>query len=164
MNKNAQDLPEAKNQLRDLDRGLLRLRRLWLQQGRRRRLIDDIGQPIAMSVLRTLFAIHTLNSNTTSVSDVATELEVDASTASRLVESAVANGFALRSPSATDRRKSVLNLTEAGERILHKAQAAREAILEDVTKHWTHQEIELIATLLNRLHDDFERIDQTQDR
>ncbi|MEM6488840.1 MAG: MarR family winged helix-turn-helix transcriptional regulator, partial [Pseudomonadota bacterium] len=136
----------------------------WLQQGRRRRLIDEIGQPIAMSVLRTIFAIDTLASEHTSVGDVAAELEVDASTASRLVESAVANGYAQRSPSAVDRRKSVLSLTQSGRELLLKARAGREQLLAEVTTGWTSDEVELIAALLNRLHDDFEVIDKSVER
>ncbi|MEM0947821.1 MAG: MarR family winged helix-turn-helix transcriptional regulator [Pseudomonadota bacterium] len=149
------------NRFAELDRGLMRLRRLWLQQGRRRRLIDEIGSPIAMSVLRTIFAIDALNSETTSVSDVAAELEVDASTASRLVESAVSNGYAERNPSSVDRRKSVLKLTTNGRDMLVKARAGREKLLAEVTANWTDHDVELIATLLNRLHDDFEAVDKS---
>lgn len=144
----------------ELDRGLMRLRRMWLQQGRRRRLIDKIGSPIAMSVLRTIFAIDALNSSTTSVSDVAAELEVDASTASRLVENAVSNGYAERNPSSVDRRKSVLKLTTKGRNMLVNARAGREHLLSEVTANWTINDVELLATLLNRLHDDFEVIDK----
>ncbi|MEM1273300.1 MAG: MarR family winged helix-turn-helix transcriptional regulator [Pseudomonadota bacterium] len=147
----------------ELDRGLMRLRRLWLQQGRRRRLIDQIGSPIAMSVLRTIFAIDALNSDRTSVSDVAAELEVDASTASRLVESAVSNGYAERNPSSVDRRKSVLKLTANGRDMLAKARAGRESLLAEVTTNWTDDEIGLLAALLNRLHDDFEVVDTSAD-
>lgn len=144
----------------ELDRGLMRLRRLWLQEGRKRRLIDEVGSPIAMSVLRTIFAIDALNSDHTSVSDVAAELEVDASTASRLVESAVSNGFAERSPSSVDRRKSVLKLTSEGRHMLLKARAGRTKLLAEVTAKWSEDEIVLIAMLLNRLHDDFEIVDR----
>ncbi|MEM1075526.1 MAG: MarR family winged helix-turn-helix transcriptional regulator [Pseudomonadota bacterium] len=144
----------------ELDRGLMRLRRMWLQQGRRRRLIDEIGSPIAMSVLRTIFAIDALNSPTTSVSDVAAELEVDASTASRLVESAVSNGYAERNPSSVDRRKSVLKLTIEGRNMLVSARAGREHLLAEITANWTEQDVEVLTTLLNRLHDDFEIIDR----
>ncbi|MEM9210439.1 MAG: MarR family winged helix-turn-helix transcriptional regulator [Pseudomonadota bacterium] len=163
---NKRTLPQSVDSApyRELDRGLLRLRRLWLQEGRRRRLIDEIGRPIAMSVLRTLFAIDSLNSDHTSVSDVASELEVDASTASRLVESAVTNGYAERNPSSVDRRKSVLKLTDAGRDMLQRARASREHLLSKVTTNWTLEEIELIAKLLNRLHHDFEIIDRPPER
>ncbi|MEL6335203.1 MAG: MarR family winged helix-turn-helix transcriptional regulator [Pseudomonadota bacterium] len=123
--------------------------------------MDEIGQPIAMSVLRALFAIDSLASKDTSVGDVAAELEVDASTASRLVENAVANGYAVRKPSAIDRRKSVLSLTESGRNVLLKARSGREQLLAEVTNSWTRDDIELIAELLNRLHDDFEIIDKS---
>ncbi|MEM9393079.1 MAG: MarR family winged helix-turn-helix transcriptional regulator [Pseudomonadota bacterium] len=161
MTKNSAVTATEQNSFAELDRGLMRLRRLWLQQGRRRRLIDEIGSPIAMSVLRTIFAIDALNSETTSVSDVAAELEVDASTASRLVESAVSNGYAERNPSSVDRRKSVLKLTVSGRDMLVKARAGRQKLLGEVTANWTDQDVELIATLLNRLHDDFEAVDKS---
>lgn len=164
MSNQALDPSAQSDNYQELDRGLMRLRRLWLQQGRRRRLIDEIGRPIAMSVLRTIFAIDALNTDNTSVSDVAAELEVDASTASRLVESAVADGYAVRNPSSVDRRKSVLKLTNAGRDVLFKARASREKLLSEVTAEWTADEVELIATLLNRLHDDFEIIDKTSGR
>ena len=163
MNKRALPQQVEPDLYRELARSLMRLRRLWLQQGRRRRLIEEIGQPIAMSVLRTLFAIDSLNSDHTSVGDVAAELEVDASTASRLVESAVANGYAARSPSAVDRRKSVLKLTPAGREMLVNARRGREQLLSEVTAGWTADEIELVANLLNRLHDDFEIVDKSVD-
>lgn len=138
----------------------MRMRRLWLQQGRRRRLMDEIGHPIAMSVLRAVFAIDALASDDTSVGAVAAELEIDASTASRLVENAVAGGYAVRKPSAIDRRKSVLSLTETGRNVLLRARSGRERLLAEITHNWTRDDIELIAELLNRLHDDFEIIDK----
>lgn len=161
MNNRALSQTVENSPYRELDRGLMRLRRLWLQQGRRRRLIDEIGKPIAMSVLRTLFAIDSLNSDRTSVGDVAAELEVDASTASRLVESAVTSGYAERTPSSVDRRKSVLKLTASGREMLISARAGREQLLSEVTAQWSIEEIELIADLLNRLHDDFEIVDKS---
>lgn len=139
----------------------MRLRRLWLQQGRRRRLLDEVGQPISMAVLRTLYAIDSLRLEKISVGDVASELEVDASTASRLVETAVANGYALRNPSPDDRRKSVLNLTETGRAIVNDARGAREFLLSEVTSDWTQDEVTSFTVLLDRLHRDFEKIDKS---
>lgn len=160
MKKKPMSAVDTSDTFAELDRGLLRLRRMWLQQGRRGRLIEEVGSPIAMSVLRTIFAIDALNSDKTSVSDVAAELEVDASTASRLVENAVTNGYAERNPSSVDRRKSVLKLTADGRNMLVKARAGRTKLLAEVTANWSDEEIELIATLLNRLHDDFEVVDR----
>ncbi|MEM9350596.1 MAG: MarR family winged helix-turn-helix transcriptional regulator [Pseudomonadota bacterium] len=160
MKKSKAVLRSQSDRFAELDRGLMRLRRMWLQQGRRGRLIDEIGSPIAMSVLRTIFAIDALNSTKTSVSDVAAELEVDASTASRLVESAVSNGYAERTPNAVDRRKSVLKLTTKGRNMLVSARAGREHLLAEVTANWDSDDIETLAALLNRIHDDFEIIDK----
>src|SRR4051794_27848578 len=57
------------------------------------------------------------------VSDVAVELQVDLSVASRQVQALEAAGYVDRAPDPTDRRSSVVGLSEAGEeklRLVHE--------------------------------------------
>ena len=150
-------LPPA---LHELDDALLRLRRLWLHPARRRRFMAELGEPVELATLRTLRAIDLAGGDEPSVGDVAAALVVDASTASRLVDQAVSGGYVTRHPSASDRRRSVLELTTQGADLLQRSTKVRERLLAEVTAEWPAEDLATLAGLLGRLHRDFERLDQ----
>lgn len=158
--------------LRTLDDALTGLRRVWLHPGRRRRFLAELGEPVELAVLRTLRAIELVGGTRSvagsepgvreepGVSDVAAALAVKTSTASRLVEDAVAQGYVTRVASEVDRRRAVLRLTPEGARLLDRATAVRASLLAEVTADWSREDVATLARLLERLQRDFARLDR----
>jgi DNA-binding MarR family transcriptional regulator len=105
------------------------------------------GNLVALSVLDRLGAVR--------VSQVADELQVDLSVASRQVAALHAAGYVKRIPDPRDGRSQKLKLTGAGKRALRKAQERGVAILDRATQRWTEAEIETLVAGLRRLRQDY---------
>jgi DNA-binding MarR family transcriptional regulator len=89
------------------------------------------------------------------VSQVADELQVDLSVASRQVASLHAAGYVKRIPDPRDGRSQKLKLTGAGKRALRKAQERSAEVLDRATERWTEAEIESLVAGLRRLRQDY---------
>jgi DNA-binding MarR family transcriptional regulator len=87
------------------------------------------------------------------VGAVAERLEIDPSTASRLVGHAIDAGLVSRRPSPTDARRVNLQLTEAGERVKQVAHRFRMAYLAKLMEDWAEEEKAEFARLLTRFTD-----------
>jgi DNA-binding MarR family transcriptional regulator len=144
--------------LDDLDAALIDVRRFWQRPGLQRRFFADLGEPVELSVLRTLRAIEAGGGGEMCVGDVASALAVDASTASRLVDQAVGAGYVVRTASERDRRRTALELSPAGIDLLDRATAVRREILREMTAGWADEEVETLAGLLRRLRSELDRL------
>jgi DNA-binding MarR family transcriptional regulator len=89
----------------------------------------------------------------TTVGDVAAFLDVEASTASRLVERARGAGLVARTASAVDARRSALSLTDAGRALRARAVAARLGWLGGVVQDWSQHDVRALADTLTRFAD-----------
>ena len=136
--------------LHRLDVGFERLRRLWESSLLRTRFHQRLGVQVEAGVVRTLRAVANSGSEA-GVREVAAAMSVDASTASRLVEQAVAAGYLQRSTPPADRRRSVLALTPSGADLLERANRIREEVLTELTAGWSDEDVEQLAQLLARL-------------
>jgi DNA-binding MarR family transcriptional regulator len=85
-----------------------------------------------------------------SVSDIADAIGVDQPRASRLVNDAVAAGFVRRAPDPEDGRRSVLELSALGQRMLGSAHEARRAAVVRALEGFTASETEAFAGMLDR--------------
>lgn len=85
-----------------------------------------------------------------SVSDIADAIGVDQPRASRLVNEAVEHGFARRMPDPTDGRRSVVELSAAGRRMLGAAHENRRSAVTRATSGFSSEEVEAFADLLDR--------------
>lgn len=84
------------------------------------------------------------------MSELAYELRVDASAATRTVKRLVEGGFVHRGPDPTDARAVVVALTEAGRALqLEIGRRSIEAVL-DILSEFTDDEQEQLAELLER--------------
>ncbi len=137
--------------LERLDAALGRLRRLWDCPELRRRFRERVGRPVEPAMIRTLRVIEHAQDHEPGVGDVATALAVDASTASRLVDAAVAAGYVSRQTSPRDRRRSVLRLTADGAALLAEATTVRTALLAELIAGWPPEDVAMLAALLERL-------------
>jgi DNA-binding MarR family transcriptional regulator len=139
-----------RSDLERLERALVRLRRLWESPPMKRRLLESLGRPVELSLIRTLRAIDWAEGDS-GVRQVAETLLVDSSTASRFVDQAVAAGCVKRSTSERDRRCSVLTLTEEGRALLDDVTAVRARLLAEMTEDWSGEDVATLSRLLERL-------------
>jgi DNA-binding MarR family transcriptional regulator len=105
------------------------------------------GGVVALSALDRLGAAR--------VSQVADELQVDLSVASRQVAGLHAAGYVKRIPDPRDGRSQKLELTGAGKRALRKAQERSAEVLDRATELWTEAEIQSLVAGLRRLRRDY---------
>lgn len=90
----------------------------------------------------------------TTVGDIARELTLDPSQASRRVRSAVEFGLVTRISVQHDGRLSGLQLTVDGNNLLGRIQERRGELIQEATKSWTSADQARLAHLLDRLvHD-----------
>lgn len=82
------------------------------------------------------------------IGEIATALDLDASTATRQIQSLVRLGLAHRSADPDDGRAIVLSLTHLGEATLTNAQSARLDDLRSVLAHWNTEDQRALLRLL----------------
>ncbi len=85
-----------------------------------------------------------------SVSDLAEAIGVDQPRASRLVNESVERGLIRRTPDPLDGRRSVIELSGAGRRVLEAARENRRAAVVEALAGFTAKERESFAELLTR--------------
>jgi DNA-binding MarR family transcriptional regulator len=89
------------------------------------------------------------------VSQVADELQVDLSVASRQVAALHDAGYVTRIPDPQDGRSQSVKLTAAGRRALRKAQDRSVTVLDRATHDWTDAEVDALVCGLRRLRHDY---------
>lgn len=136
-----------------LDDALVRLRRLWTAS--RAHVVDDLGRRVEMSSVLVLEACARASADTgeVTVGDVAAFLDVEASTASRLVERAAAAGLVRRTTSAVDARRIALGPTDAGRALRARATTARLGWLGGVVADWPREDVHALGSALTRFAD-----------
>lgn len=144
----------AASDLAALDAALLRLRRLWTTPSVKGQLSARLEAEVEMSTVLVVEAVQRVSAEgEVSVSDVASRLAVEASTASRLVERAVAAGMVRRRPSSSDARRVSLVLTADGEGLAARAVAFRTGFLRSVLDEWSAADRRQLAALFSRFAD-----------
>lgn len=143
-----------------LDEALLEIRRLVRRPGYRRRFLDSLHTPTDIGTVRVLRAVERAGEVAPCVGDVATRLDVDPSTASRLIDQQVTAGYLARTRSAHDRRRTTLGLTDAGRDLLAEVTEVRRDLLAEVTRDWDRAEVATLVTLLDRLREGFAALEQ----
>ncbi|MGC5015294.1 MarR family winged helix-turn-helix transcriptional regulator [Streptosporangium sp. DT93] len=134
-----------------IDVALFRLRRIWSRPLRARRSAES-QRPVQMSNVMVVHAVHklSLDAPEVTVGAVAEQLDVDPSTASRLVNDAIGAGFVEREESAVDARRARLTLSERGRRVLEVVVRHRRTYLNGLMSDWDESEREVFARLLAR--------------
>jgi len=151
----------ARPRLVGLDHALLEVRRLVNRPGYRRRLLGPLERRIELSTVRVLHAVDQAEAPP-SIGQVASTLAIDPSTASRLVDQRVTEGLLQRSPDPTDRRRTVLSLTDSGRTLLTELAESRRAMLAEVTRGWSAADQRDLERLLDRLVDGFRTLEEAE--
>jgi DNA-binding MarR family transcriptional regulator len=89
------------------------------------------------------------------VSDVAAHLGVDVSVASRQLNALIKAGYVVRESDDEDRRACRLSITEDGERVLTESHRRMVHAFGEVLDGWTDDQVNELATSLERLSADF---------
>lgn len=135
-----------------LDDALLGMRRLAIKPPIMAVPIPGTNRRIEFAKLLACAAVHRLTSEheAVTVKSVAATLELEHSTASRLLTEAEAEGFVERLPHPSDRRSAALALTPEGERIAQAFAQARLGFVAGTLANWSTDDIESFTTLLER--------------
>lgn len=130
---------------------LFRLRRIWARPLRSRKIADP-QRPVQLSNVMVVHAVHKLSLDVpeVTVGAVAEQLDVDPSTASRLVNDAIGAGFVEREESEVDARRARLVLSGRGRRVLEVVVHHRRTYLDGLIADWDEADRETFARLLTR--------------
>ncbi|MET8334450.1 MarR family winged helix-turn-helix transcriptional regulator [Streptosporangium canum] len=134
-----------------IDVALFRLRRIWARPLRSRKIADP-QRPVQLSNVMVVHAVHKLSLDVpeVTVGAVAEQLDVDPSTASRLVNDAIGAGFVEREESEVDARRARLVLSGRGRRVLEVVVHHRRTYLDGLIADWDEPDRETFARLLTR--------------
>ncbi len=109
---------------------------------------------IDLAHVDVLFAVasssETNDENETMVSTVAERLMIDPSRASRLVAEMVNEGYARRAVSQRDARRTILELTPAGQAIVDAVHKFKWLLLGEFFSGWSKDDIAVFVPLLER--------------
>jgi DNA-binding MarR family transcriptional regulator len=92
------------------------------------------------------------------VSEVAEQLGVDLSVASRQIASLTAEGYVERRADDRDRRAQLVAVTRAGRRALRESHRRMVAAFEQVLDGWDDEDVDALTGGLERLREDFARL------
>jgi DNA-binding MarR family transcriptional regulator len=122
-----------------------------------RRATRALGLDMDMAQIDVLFAIANPSlpsdpnaDDETMVSTVAERLHIDPSRASRLVADMVNSGYARRAVSQRDARRTILELTPAGEAVLDAVRGYKWLLLGEFFSGWTAEDVAAFVPLLER--------------
>lgn len=141
-----------------LDDRLVAVRRMLQRAGYRQRLLAGLSRNLELGTLRLVRVVQRA-ATPPSIGDVAEALAVDPSTASRVVDGAVASGLLERGAATDDRRRVQLHVTAEGEAVLDEVTVRRRALLAQVTRDWDADDLITLVSLLERLVDDFDQLE-----
>ncbi len=97
------------------------------------------------------------------VSDVAQDLGVDLSVASRQLAALAADGYIERRPDANDRRAQLVEITPAGRRALTDAHRRMVAAFDEVLSDWSAAEVDALRAGIDRLRADHAALEQQKE-
>ncbi len=116
----------------------------------RSRMMHQHGAPA------TALLIHLAKHGDMRVTDLATAMHVDQSTASRQLAHLCTEGLVERLPDPSDRRAHVMSVTEAGLERVRDAMAVRLRDFETVVQQWSPADRAAFAALVGRFASDFD--------
>lgn len=137
----------------EIEHALFQLRRVWAKPELLQHLREQFeGRSVQLSSLMVIHAVVSQGDNVT-VGAVAEYLDIDPSTASRLVGQAIDAGFVSRRASPVDARRAQLQLTDAGRRVKELTDEFRRQFIAALVADWSDDERAMFARLLRRFTD-----------
>lgn len=148
---------EAAESLIGIDASVFAWRRRTLKGEMSRRILSELDIDIEQAEFETLTAVARLSAgiggkplSEVTIGDIAEELNIDPSRASRLVSALVHKGYLRREVAQNDARRSVLSPTEASGTLFEQFMALKWRIVFAAFKGWSRRDIEDFERLLSR--------------
>lgn len=115
--------------------------------------IPGLGRRVDLAKVMACVALRELAQDqaTVAVKDLAAHLQLEHSTASRLMGEAEDEGLVVRTADPADRRRTTVALTETGQRVVDGATDAQTAFLSILLTDWPDADVAQLARLLERL-------------
>jgi DNA-binding MarR family transcriptional regulator len=142
------------------DHAVLRLRRLMFNP----QLINlplpsagkrvDFAKFVACAAIEELGFVQSSNVSIT-VKDVATHMGLEHSTTSRLLGDLEAEGLIARSTDPSDRRRTIVTLTDLGHQVVSEEVEMRKWATSAIFEDWSLEEVEQLTASMERLADSF---------
>ncbi len=144
--------------IEDLDEAIFGFRAATQRPAYRQRVLEGVDFEGGIAALRLLRSVErlTLAGTGPSIRQVATELGVEHSTASRSVDALVRTGLLTRARCTDDQRQARLLLTDRGTESLAAATARRQEVLAAVVQGWDPADLHTLTRLLDQLRGDFD--------
>jgi DNA-binding MarR family transcriptional regulator len=149
--------PETAEKVIEIDAMLQNWRRRAQRRELGHRALIDLKIGIDLAQLDVLIAIDASEDefgdaakSETMVNSVAERLGIDPSRASRIAGEMVVAGYARRAVSQADARRTIVELTSAGEAVVDAVRAYKFLIMGDFFGGWDHQELEMFTPLLRQ--------------
>jgi DNA-binding MarR family transcriptional regulator len=139
--------------LADLDHAFVRLRRLVAKPPTGLLELPGGGKLDLAKVLACEAIADLSGGVPATVKEVAGYLDLEPSTASRLLSDAQADGLLSREQNPRDRRSTVVRLTADGERLVALTRPMRLGYLGHVTAEWASDDLSRLAELVGRFAD-----------
>jgi DNA-binding MarR family transcriptional regulator len=135
---------------------LFRLVRFWSRRGAAQVAEELTGEQRRIQDVQVLEAVDTAMRRTAevSVTDVAHQLGIDRSGASRFIGDAVEHGYLRREPSTVDGRRAVHVITETGQDLLTRSHAWQDDKFAAFTAGWSREDAARFGGYLRRLADE----------
>lgn len=120
----------------------------------------ELSQLDILDVVRRLRA----DQQPVTVGAIADAMRLDASRGSRLVAELVARGILRRDACQEDGRRSLIQITDAGEALLSELRNVKQSMIEQVLEDWSLEERHVFGALFERFIDRFDQIAQLTDQ
>lgn len=142
----------------DLDEAVVGFRAATQRPAYRQVLLKDIDYEGGIASLRLLRSVERESADGTgpSIRQVATDLGVEHSTASRSVDALVRAGLLSRTRCSDDQRQARLQLTERGRASLDATTRRRQDVLASLVEDWDQADLRTLTRLLDRLRHCFD--------
>ncbi|WNQ12182.1 MarR family transcriptional regulator [Paenibacillus aurantius] len=106
------------------------------------------GYPLSVS---QVYALQELESNQLSITELASKLELERSSVSRLVDDLVKGGFVNRDINAANRREVILYLSEKGNKSIQQVRQRSVDFFRSLVEEFSDEDKELILGGFNKL-------------
>lgn len=141
--------------LQRLDRALLRMRRSVVRPEIVAVPIPALDHSVDLAKVMACLAVSDLHAlaeahPTVTVKDVAAALELDHSTASRLLVDMQAEGLIERSSDPADRRRTVVDLTPTGQAVVRESSSIRTWAIDMMLAEWSEADLAEFTRLVER--------------
>jgi DNA-binding MarR family transcriptional regulator len=148
------DSPVAEDLALRLDRVMLRMRRVVAKPPVASLPIPALGHCVDFAKVMACMAVaETAGEGGTlaSVKDIAADLQLEHSTASRLLSDAEADGLVRRRSDPRDRRRTSVTLTDEGRALVTESEAMRTRAIAAVFAAWDTADLEQLVVLLEQM-------------